>query len=56
MNKEIQNFFDNSSKYLDKQKLDSYDIYLATDKSRQLACREFQIEDYKESEIGRAHV
>ncbi len=53
MNKEIKNFFDNSSKYLDKQKLDSYDIYLATDKSRQLACREFQIEDYKESvELG----
>lgn len=53
MNKEIKNFFDNCSSYLDKQKLDSYDVYLATDKSRQIACREYQIEDYKESvELG----
>ncbi len=55
MNNDLKNFFDNCSSYLDKQKLDSYDIYLGTDKSRQIACREYQIEDYKESvELGYA--
>lgn len=53
MNKEIKSFFENCSSYLDKQKLDSYDIYLGTDKNRQIACRGYQIEDYKESvELG----
>jgi PmbA protein len=53
MKSEIKIFFDKCSKYLDMKKLDNYDIFLVNEKSRQLSCRELQLEDYKESvELG----
>jgi len=49
----IKEFFKYCSKSLDAQPVDGWDIYLSEDKSRQIACREYEVEDYKESvELG----